>query len=427
MIIAHLADLHLGYRAYHRMAPGGINLREHDVAEAFRVALDRVIELEPDLVLVAGDVFHTVRPSNASITNAFRQFLRLERALPATPVVVIAGNHDAPRSVESGSILRLLGEIGNVTVADGESRRVELASLDTSVLCVPHPALAAGEEIDYAPSSSGTNIMVLHGTVGGVDVEERLRRFGEYGGVRVEADDLQPERWDYIALGHYHNVAQLTPNTWYAGALERCSTNIWEESTVEKGFLTYDTAAREVAFHAVPTRQVIDLPRLSGRDENGGWRAAEALDDAIRERVEAVDGGIDDRIVRLVITDITRELFRQLDHRALREYRARALHFHLDARRPEIHREVGAGAPGTYRTLEEEVESFLSRRWKPSSGDIRPERLVELARTYLKETGEELPLLEGGEPLMETGQDGGNPSAEGEPSPAEPPAEGGAE
>jgi exonuclease SbcD len=412
MIIAHLADLHLGYRAYRRMAPGGINLREHDVADAFRLALDRVIELEPDLVLVAGDVFHTVRPSNAAITGAFRQFLRLERALPGTPVVVIAGNHDAPRSVESGSILRLLGEIGNVTVADGEARRVELTSIDASVLCVPHPALAAGEEIDYAPSSSaGTHVMVLHGTVGGADVEEKLRRFGEYGGVKVDADDLRPERWDYIALGHYHNVAQLTPNMWYAGALERCSTNIWEESTVEKGFLTYDTEAGEVAFHAVPTRRVIDLPRLSARDDDG-WRTAEALDDAIRERVEAVDGGIDDRIVRLVIADITRELFRQLDHRALRQYRARALHFHLDARRPEIRRTVGAGASGTYRTLEEEVAVFLTQRWKPTARDIRPERLVELARVYLEGT-EEVSSLAGGEPLLEGRPDEDAPTAEG--------------
>ncbi|MEJ2184866.1 MAG: DNA repair exonuclease [Gemmatimonadota bacterium] len=396
MIIAHLADLHLGYRAYRRMAPGGVNLREYDVAEAFRVALDRVIELEPDLVLVAGDVFHTVRPSNAAITFAFRQFLRLERALPATPIVVIAGNHDAPRSVESGSILRLLGEIESVTVADAEAGRVELASIDTSVLCVPHPALAAGAEIDFTPSSSGTNIMVLHGTVGGADVEEKLRRFGEYGGVKVDADDLWPERWDYIALGHYHNVAQLTPNMWYAGALERCSTNIWEESTVEKGFLTYDTEAGVVTFHSVPTRRVMDLPRLSARDGDGGWHTPEALDEAIRERVEGVDGGIDDRIVRLVITDITRELFRRLDHRALRQYRARALHFHLDARRPEIHRVAGAGAVGVHRTLEEEVDVFLTSRWKPTAPDIDPKHLVELAQKYLEGTEDVPSLVEGG-------------------------------
>src|SRR5688572_9982901 len=98
MLLAHLADLQLGYRAYHRLAPGGINARERDVALAFRTALDRIIELRPDLVLVAGDVFHTVRPSNAAIADAFRQFARLRASLPEAPVVVIAGNHDSPRA-----------------------------------------------------------------------------------------------------------------------------------------------------------------------------------------------------------------------------------------------------------------------------------------------------------------------------------------
>ena len=106
MRLAHLADLHLGFRAYHRLVPGRdggaaprYNAREYDVATAFRTALDRIIELEVDLVLVAGDVFHTVRPSNAAIAAAFRQFARLSAALPDVPVVIIAGNHDSPRAV----------------------------------------------------------------------------------------------------------------------------------------------------------------------------------------------------------------------------------------------------------------------------------------------------------------------------------------
>src|SRR5688572_30631559 len=104
MRIAHLADLHLGYRAYHRLAPGGINTRERDVALAFRAATRQLIAIAPDLILIAGDVFHTVRPSNAAIADAFRQFSQLRAGLPQTPIVMIAGNHDSPRSVETGSI-----------------------------------------------------------------------------------------------------------------------------------------------------------------------------------------------------------------------------------------------------------------------------------------------------------------------------------
>ncbi len=82
MRIAHLADLHLGFRAYHRVTPRGINVREADVADAFRRAVARVCDLRPDLVLVAGDIFHTVRPSNTAIAEAFRHFSILTERLP---------------------------------------------------------------------------------------------------------------------------------------------------------------------------------------------------------------------------------------------------------------------------------------------------------------------------------------------------------
>src|SRR5687767_11479353 len=151
MLIAHLADLHLGYRAYHRLAQGGINARERDVALAFRATLDRLIQLRPALIVIAGDVFHSVRPSNAAIADAFRQFSRLRAALPATPIVMIAGEHDSPRSVETGSILRLFAEIPGVHVMDQEARAVFFEELQTSVLGVPHTPLAAGEPLALAP------------------------------------------------------------------------------------------------------------------------------------------------------------------------------------------------------------------------------------------------------------------------------------
>src|SRR5688572_20818190 len=133
MLLAHLADLHLGYRAYHRLVQGGINARERDVALAFRKALDQVIALQPDCVLVAGDVFHTVRPSNAAIADAFRQFSRLKAGLPNAPVIIIAGNHDSPRSVETGSILRLFAEIPGVHVIDQDTRTFFFEPLDLAV------------------------------------------------------------------------------------------------------------------------------------------------------------------------------------------------------------------------------------------------------------------------------------------------------
>mgnify|MGYP001348790770 FL=1 len=106
MKLAHLADLHLGFRQFDRQTPKGTNQREADVAEVFRRAVDDLLDQKPDLIVIAGDLFHSVRPTNAAILFCFRQLHRLRAGLPETPIVVIAGEHDTPRSTETGTIDR---------------------------------------------------------------------------------------------------------------------------------------------------------------------------------------------------------------------------------------------------------------------------------------------------------------------------------
>ena len=64
--------------------------------------MDATIALAPEIVVVAGDVFHSVRPSNPAILLAFQQFSRLRQELPDTKIIMVAGNHDTPRSAETG-------------------------------------------------------------------------------------------------------------------------------------------------------------------------------------------------------------------------------------------------------------------------------------------------------------------------------------
>jgi len=384
MKIAHLADLHLGFRAYHRVTPRGINVREADVADAFRRAVARTVELRPDVVLIAGDVFHTVRPSNTAIAEAFRQLAVLCEGLPDVPVVMIAGNHDSPRSSDTGNILALFREIPGVTVVAEAGRAVFLPQVDTSVLCLPHNALAVEDDgpVAMEPDPAARhNVLMLHGTVGGRVAEQKLRYVTEYGGAVVEDTDIGPERWDYVALGHYHIATELAPNMWYAGGVERTSTNIWMEAGAPKGFLSYDTDLRRVEFHPLETRPVVDLDRLSAR----GLTGAE-VDERIRAAVEGVPDGIAGKMVRLVVSDIPRPLVRELNHKRIREWKAEALHFHLDARPPEIRRRVASGAPVRRQTLQEQVAGYLGKHWQLSTETLDRTRLVELGTGYVDRT-----------------------------------------
>jgi DNA repair protein SbcD/Mre11 len=382
--IAHLADLHLGYRAYHRITPRGQNVREVDVSEAFRHAIAGLVEARPELIVVAGDVFHTVRPSNASIADAFRQLSILRERLPETPVVIIAGNHDSPRAAETGNILHLFREIRGIRVVCDDRRSILLPEIETSVLCLPHVALATDEAVALEPDAAARhNVLMLHGMVEGGAAAERLRYVTEYGGATVQDSAIAAERWTYVALGHYHLRTELAPNMWYAGGLERTSTNIWME-TEEKGFLLFDTDTGRAEPRPVPTRTMVDLPAVDAE----GLGPAE-VDGAIASAVDLVAGGLGGKMVRLVVRRLPRSVARELAHRRIREWKAEAVHFHLDLRAPEVRPRLPAGTPVRRQSLEEQVSTWLTRSWQLRDPRLHRERLAELGTAYVRRTSGE--------------------------------------
>lgn len=381
MRLVHLSDIHLGYRQYQRQTPSGINQREADVATSLRRVIDKVIELKPEVVLIAGDVFHTVRPPNPAILHAYVEFSRLARALPESKLVLVAGNHDTPLTTETGSILKLFSTL-NIDVVERSARPILVPEHDLSILAVPEMPFVPHLTPDPA---SKYNVLLMHGEYEGVipGYVERLDR----APMKISRRDLRPDDWDYVALGHYHVYRSIFPNVFYSGSVDYTSTNPWGELAEEsasgirgKGFIEFDLASRRHTFHSVPPlRRWVDLDPISG----GGMSPA-ALDAAIRAAVDGCEGGLEDKIVRLVVSEVPRHILRELDHKALRDYKRKALHFHLDTRRPEILRpKAGQGAPTRRASLAETVREKLESR--VLTEDIDRGALVELGLHYLRE------------------------------------------
>ena len=382
MRLVHISDIHLGFRQYQRQTPTGINQREADVAISLRRVIDKVIELRPELVLIAGDVFHTVRPTNPAILHAFHQFSRLMAMLPDSHVVMVAGNHDTPRTAETGCILRLFKPLG-ITVVDGETQQIRIAERDLTILAVPD--MAGRKPLLEPDPTSKYNILILHGEIEGV-----LPKYGrelDRSPMEITRKELGAEKWDYVALGHYHVYRSIAPNAFYSGSLDYTSTNPWGELAEEremgiqgKGIIEHDLEKKTHTFHSLPpTRPWVDLAPLSG----AGLSPA-SLDEAIRDSLDKCEGGIEEKIVRLVVRDVPRHILRDLDHKALRDYKRKALHFHLDTRRPEIVRpEKGQAAPGRRASLADTVRDKLRSRLLTEN--IDREALVELGLHYLRE------------------------------------------
>jgi hypothetical protein len=388
--VAHLSDLHLGFRQYQRVTERGINQREEDVARAFQRAIDLVLQRGADLVVVAGDVFHQVRPGNTALLHAYRQFARLRAALPDTPVVLVAGNHDTPRASETVCILRLFEPLG-CHVVEGAPRRLEFPERELAVLAVPDgPALT----VALAPAPGVRfNVLVAHAEVEGV-IPESLTH-ADRAGLVLARRDLEHPGWDYVALGHYHVHTRVGERAWYSGSLDFVSNfpwgELWEEQKADgrkvrayKGYAEHDLATGKHEFvYLTPVkggfepREFLELDPIDAR----GLGAPE-VDALVAAHAAAPPRGIDDRVVRLVVRDIPRHVSRELDARLLRDLRRRTLHLALDLRRPErVGGAAASGAPGRRRTLADLVREAVRARDRVAGVD--PDRLEALALAYL--------------------------------------------
>lgn len=342
MRIAALSDLHLGFRAF-QATHAGRNAREVDVEQAWENAVTQVIAARPDLVTIAGDVFHHPRVSDF----AKRAFLAgLARILEETAayVVVLQGNHDAGRTAE------VLTPIALAQVVDQDSGRKDVSgarrlylvtepqrirfvvgpewtpSKDrtelVSVACFP---FTTGKQATYelAPEpKTDVNILLMHAAVKG----DHIPWF--YGGDRALDIKKEAHRWDAIILGDYHEFTRLHPEhlAFYSGSLERTSSNIWQEEA-PKGWVLVDTKARTLEFVEVPTRgmaslDVSDLPDVP---------TAEVVNDLLAEVLrqgESYAGAI----VRLKADDFPIEEREHIDWSLVRKLRDVCFHFYLDIR-----------------------------------------------------------------------------------------------
>lgn len=310
MIVAHLSDLHLGHRAFDR-TDRGQNIRERDLAVAFARAMQALVEVAPDLVVISGDVFDRPDPPPGALVALTRGLEALHSTLPDTRVLMIAGARDTPRRSEDAGALAALDAFPNVDAATGSARTVVLSRHSTQVVLLPYrSALSSPLPAPEPDPRQRWNIVVAHGRV----------MKGEGGGVQLEDG-----RWNYVALGGHHTHRVVAPRVVYAGALERVGPSPWDEAAEEKGFVVADLSSGEVEFHPVQGRPVVAMAptRVAPGDP-------EALRRRIEEVVREIPGGIDGKIVRIRLRGPRPRDLADLPAGFLAELVDRALHLSVE-------------------------------------------------------------------------------------------------
>lgn len=353
MILAHLSDLHLGFQAFDRES-GGTNVRELDVASAFRRAVEQVVQLGPDIVVISGDVFDRPEPSHRALVVFAKGLELLQEGLSGVPILVIAGARDTPQSEGDPGALAAFEPFSDVWVAAKQMERVTLCSGRVSALLVPYRALLETPTPEVARAA---------------DAEfEILLAYATHG----DGGSLGEQGWDYVGLGSHHHMLQWGPRVFHPGSLERVGPAPWDEAAVEKGFLTIDLADGAHTFHPIQGRAVVALAPLDLDPQR-----RERLPERIHEVLAEVPGGIEGKVVRLTLRGLDpRDL--PLIEGLLPEYRMRALHLEVevtdgpevpsgvDGLTPErlvegVSRRLASAEDGTISVIEEVVSQTMPR------------------------------------------------------------------
>jgi len=248
----HVADLHLGYAQYN------LEARREDFDNAFSEVVDKTIELKPDFMLIAGDLFHQARPSNVTLETAIKNFRRLRDA--GIPVLAVDGGHDSAPNMVTGTILNPLDSarlIHYLPRHEGASWHKD----SCYVYGVPNfrTKRKTDEQLPLfmeqnkpAPEPSRFNVFLFHMAVDLPYIDKPYLMEAE------ASPELIPDGFNYFAGGHVHKPSKSKFKNGllvYSGCTETVN---YDDAQIEKGFYHV-----EVDEKGVPTlnRVKLESPR----------------------------------------------------------------------------------------------------------------------------------------------------------------------
>jgi DNA repair exonuclease SbcCD nuclease subunit len=238
MLISHISDLHLGYAQF------GLEEREEDVYETFKEAVDISIREGVRGVILAGDLFHSPRPSGKAIITLGNALKKLKENNIAAAFVL--GEHDISRlrDVPFAYLFNNLGLARRLRLDEplliddcaifGENKE-RRSNIDSLIDRLKNAGRAAGQQ------EGRKKILVLH---------QGLTDLNKFAG-EMNSTDLQPG-FDYYAMGHYHDHVEkrfdfLGGLLAYPGSLDLTPSEGIKET--DKGFIIADLSGQETTTH----------------------------------------------------------------------------------------------------------------------------------------------------------------------------------
>lgn len=342
-VIAHLSDLHLGYSSSNcKLNPQGVRWREADGYMAWiREIKDIINDGTVDVVLIAGDVFHTPTPSILAVKQAQKGVRILANA--GIPVVILTGNHDTSDVRSELAATALLNDPDHGVYSHYEPYATYDVNDDVRLHLISHHLYKeqASTWDKVKPTNGKINIFSTHGSM--IDPLTKLAMHTDSSPREVIIPDeiVNNPGWDYRLLGHIHERGFVGSSddgksdtshlkTYYNGSLIRRGFSDgetplgrgWTKWTVQPDGLLLPE------FHTVAQRPQEDLPVINALDLS----AADITDiayDHVSNAVEGIKSPFTAPILRQRVVNITPEKRKAVDQAMLRKLAAPALSWQL--------------------------------------------------------------------------------------------------
>lgn len=275
MKILHVADLHLG-RLFN-----GWSL-ESDHAEVLEQTLVAMAEHQPDVLIIAGDIFDRAAPPTGAVRQ-FNDFIRRVALDTKAAVVMISGNHDSGDRVDSMAIMTdtrralirgalavdeeplVLADRHGLVAFSALPFGYEFAARE----CFQGKPIATLQDVVTAQVAAARRhvppgarwVVTAHAFVAGCDTSENERP-ARAGGI----DQVEPLTFrgaHYVALGHLHRPQQVgRPHIRYSGAPLAFG---FDETRAQKSMCLVDLdGAGSAAILIIPFKPPRDVRVLTG-------------------------------------------------------------------------------------------------------------------------------------------------------------------
>jgi hypothetical protein len=303
-------------------------LRDARVQAVRRIAAE-VIQRNAEFVVVSGDLFDSATPLNSTVSAACDAIGEMK-----VPVFVIPGNHD-----HGGP-----GSVWHQTFFQRERQQLApnlhvLLSNDPvelhGAVLFPCPLLRRHEAADPTAClrtmanldryGTKARIVVAHGST--MDFGDALADEEDFSSAainRVDLPGLRGDDFDYVALGDWHGMKQITAKAWYCGTPE--PDRFPKGGEHAQGHLLLVTAARGEA----PVVEGISTARMTWKELSFAFGAAKSLTQLASD-VESAIGttGVNAALLRLHLSGVLSMDDSRALHELFESWRARLIRLKL--------------------------------------------------------------------------------------------------